>query len=187
MGEVAATKTPCTPQQLVTALASIWPLIVPNTPLTLACACVLTSQWAIETSEGASCICWNFGNQKWSGSGPFCQFSTKEIINGVEITIHPPTAGCQFVAYSSLQAGAQAWLTSLSRRWTLAWAAALAGDPAGFAQGLHTADPHTYAAGMLRYFNPFMTSLSLPAASAPPDPLADTSPGTDMPEAPETD
>ena len=187
MGEVAATKTPCTPQQLVEALAAIWPSELGGTGLTLATACVLASQWAIETSEGTSCICWNLGNFKWDGSSTFTQFSTVEYENGVPTEIHPPAPGCQFMAYASLEDGVRAWLRSLYTHWTLAWPSALAGDPEGFAQGLHdqkppyyTAPPAQYAAGMRRYFDPFMKTIMLPPTTTPPDPLADTNPG--MPE-----
>ena len=186
MGEVAAQKTPCTPEQLVRAIAACWTELVPDTPLTLATACTLASQWAIETGEGASMVCWNIGNAKWSGVGPYCQFTTIEYVNGVATKISPPALGCQFMAYPDLATGVRAWLTSLSKRWTLAWAAALRGNPAGFAQGLHdqvppyyTAPANTYAAGMLRYFMPFMASLELP-----PDPLADTNPPSSGPATP---
>jgi hypothetical protein len=192
MGEVAATKTPCTAQQLVNALCAIWPSELGGTGPSLATACVLASQWAIETAEGADCIQWNVGNFKWNESpaSPYCQFSTDEYVNGVKTTIHPPTPGCQFMAYASLEDGVRSWLHDLYARWTLAWTAACNGDPQGFAQGLHDQKPYPYytapvaeyAAGMLRYFTPFMKSIVLPSATTepPPDPLADTNPG--MPE-----
>lgn len=189
MGEVAAQKTPCTPEQLVRAIAACWTELVPDTPLTLATACTLASQWAIETGEGASMVCWNIGNAKAYpalATIMWTQFTTTEYVNGVVTKISPPALGCQFMAYPDLATGVRAWLTSLSKRWTLAWAAALRGDPAGFAQGLHdqvppyyTAPASTYAAEMLRYFMPFMASLELP-----PDPLADTNPPSSGPATP---
>jgi hypothetical protein len=179
--ELAAKKTPCTPQELVTAVAGVWGEVVTDgTPLTLACVCVLASQWAIETAEGEFMICWNIGNFKWTRNpvDPFCQFATTEVVDGVSTKIVPPARGCQFMAYSDLSSGVRAWLTGLSRRWTLAWPCALAGDPDGFAQGLHdqkppyyTAPVAGYIAGMREYFDPFMQTLTLP-----PDPLADTFP-----------
>jgi hypothetical protein len=189
VGEVAATKTPCTPQELVTALAACWSeVVIGGTPLTLECACVLASQWAIETGEGASMVQWNIGNFKWDGVSPYCQFQTNEYVNGVLKTITPPEAGCQFMAYPNLPTGVKAWLAALQRKWTLAWPSALAGNPEGFAEGLRNQSPpyytgpaSVYAAGMRRYFDPFLTSLTLPT-----DPLADTLPPT-LPDLPETD
>jgi hypothetical protein len=194
--EVAATKTPCTPQELVEAIAAIWPTVVPGVELTPACACVLASQWGIETGEGASMICHNVGNAKANpATAPmWTQFTTQEYVNGVLKTISPPEPGCQFVAYPSLQAGVQAWLTSFARHWTVAWPYALAGDPMGFAIGLHnqkppyyTGEPSSYAAGMKRYFDSYMETLKLPPMPPVPssaDPLADTDP---PPPSPETD
>jgi hypothetical protein len=185
VGEVAATKTPCSPQELVEAIAASWPDIAPDAPLTLAVACTLAAQWAIETGEGAACICWNIGNAKWNRdpSVMWTQFTTQEYVNGVLKTISPPEIGCQFMAYPNLQAGVTAWLASLSKRWTLAWAAALKGDPTGFAEGLrnqsppyYTAPAATYVAGMLRYFTPFMKSLVLPTADTDPPPPSSAPP-----------
>jgi hypothetical protein len=181
MGEVAALKTPCMPQEVVGALAAVWPWVV-NAPLTLATACVLAAQSAIETNEWKSCVQYNLGNFKWDGKSAYCQFPTYEYVGGVRTLIRPPEPGCQFMAYADLQTGVRAWVVNLSRRWTLAWPCALAGDPDGFAQGLHdqkppyyTAPPAEYIAGMRRYFDPFMTFLVLPTADTdPPGPLPET-------------
>ena len=189
MVEVAATVTPCTAQQVVNALCAMWPTELGSAGPTLATACVLASQFALETADGTKCVCFNIGNFKYVGSGNFCQFSTIEWVDGVETKIHPPAPGCQFEAYASFEDGVRAWLRDLYTRWTLAWTAACQGSPEGFAQGLYdrkppyfTAPPASYAAGMRRYFDPFMKTIVLPAPaqSTPPDPLADTSPG--MPE-----
>jgi hypothetical protein len=181
MTQIAATKTPATPQQIVDALAAIWPSELGGTGPSLEMACVLASQWAIETDDGRSMIQWNIGNFKYDGSGDYCMFSTNEWIGGVETTIHPPDPGCRFMAFASIEIGVRYWLRDLYTRWSLAWNAAVSGDPEGFAQGLHdrkppyyTAPVAQYAAGMRRYFDPFLKTLTVPPPAV--DPLADTSP-----------
>jgi hypothetical protein len=180
MSQLPDTRTSCTPQQLVDALVSIWPgeFGEGQTP-SIATACVLASQWALETADGTSMVQWNIGNFKRPPGvpGDYTMFPTKEWINGVETTISPPDPGCRFACYASLEDGVQAWLRSLYTRWTLAWPGAAKGDPAAFAQGLHdqkppyyTAPVQSYIAGMKRYFDVFMKTLHVPA-TAPTDPV----------------
>lgn len=183
MSELPDTRTPCTPQQLVDAIIRIWPGEFGGGQIpSLATACVIASQWALETADGKSMVQWNIGNFKRPPGvpGDFTCFPTNEWVNGVEITIHPPDPGCRFACYPSLDEGVRAWLKSLYSRWTLAWTGACNGDPAAFAQGLHdqkppyyTAPVSQYIAGMQRYFDIFIKTLTVPA---PADPLAKTDP-----------
>jgi hypothetical protein len=186
VAEVAAKVTPCTAQDVVNALCEIWPYELGDTAPTLATACVLAAQFAFETTNGSECVQYNIGNFKYRGSGNFCSFPTTEWIDGVETEIRPPDPGCRFMAYSSLENGVRAWLRDIYTHWTLAWKAACAGDPEGFAQGLkdqkplpyYTGPANEYRAGMRRDFDLFMKSIVLAtAATNPPDPLADTDPG----------
>lgn len=181
MSELPADHTPCTAQQLVDALVSIWPSELGGTP-SLETVCVLTSQWALETKHGVSMIQNNIGNFKRPNpaAGDWCQFSTFEWIKGVKTMIHPPDIGCRFAAYASLEDGVRSWLRDLYTRWTLAWPGACEGDPDAFAAGLgaqrppyYTAPVADYQAGMHGYFDLYVKTLTVPAL---PDPLAETDP-----------
>src|SRR5271154_4932989 len=97
--EVAAIVTPCTAQEVVTALCALWPSELGSPSPSLATACVLASQFALETRDGTECVQYNIGNFKYGGSGNFCMFPTTEWIDGVETKISPPNPSCRFVAY----------------------------------------------------------------------------------------
>lgn len=197
MSEVAATVTPCTAQEVVSLLCTIWPSELGSSAPSLAFACVLAAQFCLETASGSECVRYNIGNFKYGGgSGDFCMFPTTEWIDGVETKIYPPNPSCRFMAYASLEDGVRSWLRDLYTRWALAWTAACNGDPEGFAQGLHDQKPFPYYTGpvadyradMRAQFNRLMKSIVLPTAStSPPDPLADTSPSIPVPDKPETD
>lgn len=169
--EVAATKTPCTAQDVVCALVSIWRSELGSDTPSLETACVLAAQFALETGNGSLCIRWNLGNFKRPNpaAGDWCSFSTNEWVDGKEIVIHPPAIGCRFAVYDSLENGVRAWLRDLYTRWTLAWPGACEGNPEEFAAGLgaqkppdFTAPVAQYAAGMRKYFDVFMRSIVLP-------------------------
>ena len=181
MSQLPDTRTPATPQQIVDALVSIWQTEFGTPGPSLETACVLAAQWALETAGGASMVQWNIGNFKRPPgvAGDFTMFATNEWVNGVQKTIYPPDPGCRFACYASLRDGVQAWLRSFYTHWTLAWPAAIQGDPDAFAQGLHdqkppyyTAPVASYVAGMRRYFDVFVKTLVVPApaAVAPTDP-----------------
>src|ERR1700722_2854213 len=77
--QLAAHKTPCTAQQLVDALVALWPSELGGSP-SLETVCVLASQWALETGNGSSMVCFNIGNEKCPNPAAFdyCHFTTWE-------------------------------------------------------------------------------------------------------------
>lgn len=172
--ERAAAKTPCTAQELVDALVAIWPSEMGGN-ITLPEACVLAAQWALETGAGASMVAFNIGNLKCPdvNAGDWCMFSTFEYVDGARVDIHPPDPGCRFQAFATLQDGVQNYLHGMWSHWTKAWPSVCAGDPEGFAKGLHdqgyyTAPVASYAAGVRRYFDLYMRTLHVPTEPAPP-------------------
>lgn len=181
----AAKHTPVTPQQLVNALAAIWPSELGGT-MPLEGACMLASQWALETAAGASMICNNIGNVKCpdTNAGDWCEFSTFEYVNGQRIDIHPPDPGCRFRAFATIEDGARFYLHQMWSRWTKAWPSVCKGDVDGFALGLKqdgyfTADETVYANGVRRYYATYLKTLTVPA-----DPLSKTDPAGLTPESP---
>jgi hypothetical protein len=170
--ELPATRTVCTAQELVDALVAVWPSELGGTP-SLECACILAAQWALETAEGHSMICWNIGNEKCPDvrAGDYCYFSTIEIVGGASVLLRPPDPGCRFRAFASLEDGVQHYLRGMWSHWTKAWPFACSGDPAGFAQGLHdqgyyTAAVSGYIAGVERFFGPYMKTLTVKSPPA---------------------
>jgi hypothetical protein len=169
--QVAATKTPARPQEVADALVAAWPNQLGGSP-TLPQVCVLLAQAALETAEFASMIQYDLGNFKWSGVGNYCQFTTTEYVNG-----KPTTVVASFMAFPDLATGVAYWLRSMWSHWTAAWPSVIAGDPKGFAEGLHnqkpfpyyTAPVEAYAAGVKRYFDKYITAISLNGTPTDPD------------------
>jgi len=177
MTELAATRTHATAQQIVDSLLKLWPSELGSVGPSLEMACVLAAQWAFETAEGVDMVQWNIGNSKYTGAGDFCFYPTEEYVNGKPVMIRPPDPGCRFQCFPTIDEGVRAWLRSFYTHWTLAWPSACAGDPAGFAQGLHDQQPpyytgpvQDYIAGLKRYFDKYIGTLHVPQ----PD---DTDPG----------
>lgn len=159
VSELPATVTRFTDAELLAALRAAYrsQLGHPGAKSTI---CVLAAQVALETNGGAACIQWNLGNFK-AGSGDCCRFRTTEYVDGA-----PVSMVCSFAVYTSLEDGAESYIRDLYSRWTLAWSAAVAGDPLGFAKGLHDQKPYAYytapvaayAAGMERWFRGYMAA-----------------------------
>ena len=95
-------------------------------------------------------------------------------MNGQPVTLHPPDPGCRFRAFATLEDGARDYLRGMYSHWTKAWHYVCAGDPQGFAQGLHdqgyyTASVASYAAGVQHYFDLYVKTLTITATSIPAD------------------
>ena len=144
-----AVKTPFTPAELVAAMdaACLAQLGWGERAITKAIVC---AQVALETANGAACVCNNPGNYK-AGPGPdTTSFLTTEWLGD------PPTPRqmvCAFSAWPSLADGLGYHLHALYTHWVEAWAGAVAGDPRAFSAGLrlrgyYTAPLDAYARGV---------------------------------------
>ena len=151
---------------------------------------ILVAQSCLECERWVSMHCYNFGNirppKNWSGD--YCQFRCNEKINGAWVWFDPPSAGSNFVAFETPEAGATFYMNMLSQHWPEAWTAALNGDTTGFVHGLKergyfTADEAPYRIGVQRlcaeffaYMNQGLVGSSpnaLPAPAESPTGLAD--------------
>ena len=152
---------------------------------------ILVAQSCLECGRWVSMHCYNFGNirppKNWGGD--YCQFRCNEKINGVWVWFDPPSAGSNFVAFETPEAGATFYMNMLSQHWPEAWTAALNGDTTAFVHGLKqrgyfTADETPYRIGVQRLCAEFFdymnrglinpTPDTLPATAEPPAGLADT-------------
>ena len=164
---VAATKTPFTPAELIAALRAAYVPQLGHDPSNDVLG-VLCAQVALETGNGASCICHNIGNFK-AGEGPdVCSFTTTEWLGDPPA---PQVMVCQFSAWPTLEAAAEAYLHALYTRWPEAWSAAVKGDAQGFAAGLrqrgyYTAPLAQYVAGVERWQAYYLKLLSAEAPSS---------------------
>ena len=151
-GQVPATATPVSPQDMYNALESAWPGIVGGTP-TRESLLTLLAQWSLETASGASMIQYNVGNFKATdsyiqGGGMYTSFMTTE---GSGATLQHLSQN--FKAYPDLVSGVSDYLSAMIGRFGSAWPYVVSGDVDGFAQalkdeGYYTADESTYAAGL---------------------------------------
>jgi hypothetical protein len=161
VSQIPAVRTPFTADELVISLAAAYVAQLGHEP-THQTVAVLCAQVALETGGGAECFDWDIGNFKATPGADFQVFHTWEVINGKRVDMD-----CPFAVFPSLESGAEAYLHAMYTRWTLAWAAAVAGDPEAFAHGLHdqrpypyyTADPDQYAAGVRRWFGFYLAKL----------------------------
>ena len=174
MAEVAATRTPFTSAQLVAALTDAYRAQLGHDPATATLA-ILCAQIALETGNGRACEDWDLGNFKAAPGADFQSFKTWEMVAGVRTPMV-----CRFAVFPSLEAGAEAYLHDMYSRWTLAWSAAVAGDPQAFAFGLadqkpypyYTADRHEYAAGVSRWTTYYLALLDHDPAPTEPEILS---------------
>jgi hypothetical protein len=111
---------------------------------------VLLAHSALETGRWSKGLwCWNFGNKKASLSyaGKHCYFRCNELIAGKYEWFDPPHPQTRFRAYDTAAQGAEAQVRFLGtasnpargNRYQAAWDAAMAGDPAGTVNALHSA------------------------------------------------
>lgn len=165
-------------ESFAAAAVAAWPHVFGSTPSSKAAVAVVYAQYIIETG-GRECWNFNIGNVKKAPGDGYNWMPLKgvwEMIGGKRVELGPGDPGARFRAYDSLAHGMRDHLAFLSRgRYASAWPATLAGDVRAFASELHrkgyfTADPSSYARGMLGPFNAFMRSDAFEhAMSAPLD------------------
>lgn len=175
MAKLVDVLTPVTPLEVFDALRVSWQARFGTAPARSSLL-VLLSQWALETGRGKSMHCYNFGNVKSNGtSGDWCFFRCNEIIGGKVVWFEPDHPACRFRAFTTLQAGADDYLSTLHRRFTRAWPAVVEGNPAAFshllrAQGYYTANEAQYTATLTALFREFDRHIGVPTdANAPPN------------------
>ena len=166
MTQVAATRTPCTDEELLSALRDACPTPVSDATLAILCAHV-----ALETGHMASMVAWNLGNYK-RGPGPdWCSFQTFEYLGT------PPTRQtvmADFSAWPDLASAAAFYVPAFAHHWPEAWAGALSGDVDAFCSGLktrgyYTAPESVYAAGVKRWVAYYAAILAGDEAVTQPD------------------
>jgi hypothetical protein len=206
--ERAATKTPCTPQAFVDALVTVWPSELGGTPsLAAACVLAAQFSLETARGTSMVCWNFGNEKAPDPTTVDYCYFTTWEDLPAkaarialqsplcapknppladdpaddppiISVLFHPKHPTCRFRAFATLGDGTQHYLRAMWSHWTLAWSSVCAGDPEGFAQGLHdqkppyyTADPAIYKANMRAYFNQYIKTLTVPV-----DPLSKTDP-----------
>jgi len=183
MSELAARKTPIEPDDIRSALTEAWCVKFGSEPPTNAIE-LLMSQSALETGAWKSCVAYNLGNAKFSGTdGDWCYFTTWENvtpeqcaalvaastaaapvreISPTKVVLEPRHPDCRFRAFPSLAQGAAWYLNFLATHYAAAWDAVLDGDPFAFvhllkAHGYFTADEGQYLQGVARFFDEYGT------------------------------
>lgn len=162
---VEAVRTPATVAEVKQALGFAWVSLFGchSSPESI---CVLLAQWALETGRGNSMWNYNLGNVKsHQKEGDWCFFRCNEVISGKVVWFEPDHPGCCFVAYPTLQQGADAYMDKLHTRFAKAWPAVLAGNPTEFSKRLkasryYTADEAKYTATLVSLYREFMRGLS---------------------------
>jgi hypothetical protein len=181
--ELTAKKTPVAKEELIKALYNAWFHLFNEEPRKESIWC-LAAQWALETGWGASMWCYNLGNVKSKdGDGhDYCYFACNEILkksvadayaakdpstakvtqyrgDGTAIIwFYPKHPGCRFRAFNTLLEGCIDYIALLNKRFTNAWPAVCAGNPAQFVhalktQGYFTADEFSYSKTLVSVFN----------------------------------
>jgi len=168
--------TPVSPSDVAAALTTAWSALF-GADAHRTSILVLLSQWALETGRGASMHCYNLGNVKSDQkAGDWCFFRCDEVLNGKVVWFEPDDPACCFRAFKTLADGATDYLTTLRRRFDVAWPAVVAGDPATFVHLLKqakyfTADETQYTNTVVALFNEFSRTLPMTpgggAASGP--------------------
>lgn len=125
-------------------------------PASPALLTVLTAHASLETGNGRGMYNYNFGGIKGTGpSGLTATAATHEVVNGQSV---PTRAG--FRAYTSLDEGAQDYVSLLHRRYPGAMDAASRGDIDGFSHALRQGG--YYSATELSYTNDLRGLAGLP-------------------------
>lgn len=130
---------------------------------------VLYAQYGIETGAGKYCWNFNFGNvkctQPQAAAGvPYTMLrNVWEILGGQRVTFQPPHPTTWFRAFADAADGMHFYLGALHKRFALAWASVLLGNPEAFAHKLkemryYTAPVEEYARGMRAHYNVFMST-----------------------------
>lgn len=155
MSQVAAVKTPVTLQDFYAAILRAWPAVIGGSP-SHASILVLLAQSAFETGYWKSLFAFNFGNAKHvPGDGyDYYVIPCGEIIDGQNVNL----PACEFRAFDSLDAGVTDYLKMLRNRFSSAWPAVEAGDPAQFAhllklKGYYTDTEAHYTSSLVSIFN----------------------------------
>jgi hypothetical protein len=169
--ELPAVKTPIDVADLYPALGAAWfryfGTTAPHKSLL-----VLLAQSALETGRWRSCWCYNLGNAKHVANDgrSWCYYRCNELINGQWIWFDPPSQGCCFRAFESLEDGAIDYLRLLIKQYAAAWPAVLLGDAAAFVEQLKRSNYFTaplapYRASVVSIYNEF--ARDIPAVEAP--------------------
>jgi hypothetical protein len=149
-------RTTLDPEAVRKALTDAWTIRFSVQPSSDSIS-VLLSQIAQETGWRA-CWNWNLGNVKAAAGQDFCELDgVWEIVNGQRVELPKGAPGTQFRAFPTLEAGVTAYLNVMTRRFSSAWIAVLAGDPFEFAVLLKKANYYTapvedYARGLVNRF-----------------------------------
>lgn len=162
-------------------------LVNAQTPLaTLKAATpIFMAQSALETAHWNKMYCYGFGNVRSSRSwqGDFCQISGNEVIGGKVVPFSPPPSDSpryndpadisSFRAFTSGLAGATDYIRFVKTHYPEAYAAATAGDAAGYVHGLKqrsyfTADEALYLHAVLSMVPGFAKALDGGMYASPP-------------------
>lgn len=149
--------TPLTTEGLINALADGYSITMGSDP-SPKCLSVLTAQACLETGNGKSLHCFNFGNVKaaadWDGC--VCMYRCNEIIGGKVQWFDPPHPQTRFRAFLTAAEGAAEYVAFLAtrERYRAAWSRAYAGDAEGFSRslakaGYYTANVESYTRGLV--------------------------------------
>ena len=128
---------------------------------------IIFGQWSIETGQGTFCWNNNVGNSKAADvkgqTIEYCVLSgVWEIINGKRVVLKPEDPGSWFRSFPTLDLGVRHHFDLLrNKRYSIAWKAVEAGDPALFAhllkkQGYYTAPEADYVKAVTAHSNAFM-------------------------------
>lgn len=168
MAEVAAVKTPIDPANFLEALRTAWEQQLGSSPTNQSLA-LLYGQVALETANLKSCVCYNWGNAKYRGTGDYCSFSTWEHLGGKDVPMV-----CKFQAFPDAVSGLNDYLSHQYTRWDKAWPFVVTGDVVGYvtalrAMGYFTAPLADYIAGVRRWQAWALALLGGASAPAEPD------------------
>lgn len=158
--ELPCVATPCDEATLCLALVDAWRELFDESPAR-ASVIVLASQWAEETGWGKSCFDWNLGNHRairgesWTYLPKCSEVDAKGVEHFYHRDVPSEKEMCRFAAWESLADGARFYLNALHVRFSFAWPAVVAGDPADFAHRLklaryYTASEALYTSALVR-------------------------------------
>ena len=157
--DVDAQRTPTSMSDVRAALARAIQSTTRRTPSSQTLD-VLSAQVSLETAHGGSMYNFNFGGIKGaSPSGNTAHYLTHEVLGGKDVKLEQG-----FRAYTSLDAGANDYVSVLQSRFPQAFGQAVAGNIDGFAHALRQA--HYYTASEHDYTSGLRAAAGLPAQSA---------------------